>query len=203
MDTLKSRIEYLINKHAGGNKSQFATLIGTSEANVRNYVSGKSKPKIEIITSISKEFEITYEWILEGLESTKPKQQEKGNVLNVTKNVTLNVTKPKQQEKGNKINEDKIDKNQNNKKSYTYAEELKTAEEAEEDSNNNLFYEDLLDKLEPSGISLYILRKNERFKDDVVFNVMLEAQKVIAGTKNIQDQLDELRKEVTAIKVKQ
>lgn len=63
--SISNRIKELVNHFADGNNSKFASIIGTSEANIRNYINGRM-PKFEIISSIATLFEINYEWLLTG-----------------------------------------------------------------------------------------------------------------------------------------
>lgn len=62
---ISDRISELVVHYANGNNSLFATIIGTSEANVRNYRNGV-QPKFEILASIAQKFEISCEWLLTG-----------------------------------------------------------------------------------------------------------------------------------------
>jgi len=67
MKTMSEKIQMLIDRFADGNRTKFAVLIGTSEANVRNYLKGTS-PKPELIESIVKNCGINYEWLLGDAE---------------------------------------------------------------------------------------------------------------------------------------
>ena len=61
--TINQRIDELVKTLFNGNNSKFAEIIGTSEANVRNYRSTTS-PKWEILKAIHDKLEISYEWLL-------------------------------------------------------------------------------------------------------------------------------------------
>lgn len=65
METIGLRIKYLRDLHYGKNNVKMASELGTSEANVRNYING-SYPKIEFVINICEKLEINYEWILTG-----------------------------------------------------------------------------------------------------------------------------------------
>lgn len=65
MNSINSRIEALVNHFSNGNVSKFAAIVGTSEANIRNYING-TEPKFSVIEKIVKSFEINYEWLLLG-----------------------------------------------------------------------------------------------------------------------------------------
>jgi len=62
---ISQRIKELVAYFADGNNSKFAAIIGTNEANVRNYITGTA-PKFDIIASIARSFEINYDWLLLG-----------------------------------------------------------------------------------------------------------------------------------------
>lgn len=63
--SISNRISDLIEHFANKNNSRFASMIGTSEANVRNYLNGV-QPKFDFIAAIADKFEINYEWLLTG-----------------------------------------------------------------------------------------------------------------------------------------
>ena len=63
--SISERIEELVLHFAGGNKSKFAAIVGTSEANIRNYIEGR-QPKFDFLSSVAQNFEINYEWLLTG-----------------------------------------------------------------------------------------------------------------------------------------
>lgn len=69
MDNIQNiglRITELVDYFAGGVNTRFAELIGTSEANIRNYKSGKMIPKYDFIYNVCSRFEINYEWFILG-----------------------------------------------------------------------------------------------------------------------------------------
>ena len=63
--SISERIEEMVAYFASGNKSKFATIVGTSEANIRNYIEGR-QPKFDFLSSIAQNFEINFEWLLTG-----------------------------------------------------------------------------------------------------------------------------------------
>lgn len=62
---ISERIEQLVLFFANGNKSKFAGLVGTSEANIRNYIEGR-QPKFDFLSAVVQRFEINYGWLLTG-----------------------------------------------------------------------------------------------------------------------------------------
>lgn len=65
MSSINNRIKLLIDHFTDGNNSLFASKIGVSEANVRNYIKN-TEPKFSTLENIVKAFEINYEWLLTG-----------------------------------------------------------------------------------------------------------------------------------------
>lgn len=65
-NSISERISELINTFTGGNKTRFASIVGTSEANIRNYVDNGVIPKYDFIKSICENFEINCEWLILG-----------------------------------------------------------------------------------------------------------------------------------------
>ena len=65
MNDISNRIKEIVSYFCDGNNSKFALKIGTSEANIRNYIAGR-QPKFEVLSSIASHFEINYEWLLTG-----------------------------------------------------------------------------------------------------------------------------------------
>lgn len=64
-ELISSRIRALVDYFCEGNKSDFARLIGTNEANIRNYLAGK-QPKFDTLSAMVEKFEINAEWLLTG-----------------------------------------------------------------------------------------------------------------------------------------
>lgn len=65
---ISNRITALVETFSGGNNSQFANLVGTSEANIRGYRSGRM-PKYDFIKSLCENLDISYEWLISGVGS--------------------------------------------------------------------------------------------------------------------------------------
>jgi hypothetical protein len=67
-DFIKSinlRINDLVNYFSNDNNSSFARLVGTSEANVRNY-RADTLPKADFLIKVTSKLEINCEWLLLG-----------------------------------------------------------------------------------------------------------------------------------------
>ena len=62
---ISKRIEQLVEVVSAGNKSEFARVVGISEANVRNYIAGKL-PKFDTLFALVEKLEINAEWLLSG-----------------------------------------------------------------------------------------------------------------------------------------
>lgn len=75
---ISERIRELVQYFAEGNNSKFAALVGTSEANIRNYIAGR-QPKFEFLSSVAQNFEIDYEWLLTGRGEMLAKKNGKGS----------------------------------------------------------------------------------------------------------------------------
>lgn len=73
--TISLRIKELVENYTGGNNSKFANIIGTNEANIRNYING-TMPKFDIVASIANKFEINCEWLLLGEGEMTGKKKE-------------------------------------------------------------------------------------------------------------------------------
>ena len=65
MSSISNRIQELINQFCHGNNSEFARVIGTSEANVRNYLSG-TQPRFDVLQAIAENFDVDCQWLLTG-----------------------------------------------------------------------------------------------------------------------------------------
>lgn len=79
MESIGLRIKELRDLHYNGNNVKMATELGTSEANIRNYING-TYPKIEFIIVICEKLGISYEWMLTG----------KGEMIDSTINLEQN-----------------------------------------------------------------------------------------------------------------
>lgn len=68
---MKEKIDLIAREHYKGNNSAFAIAMDTSEANIRNYRTGKSQPKIDFIVKLHSKLEINFDWLLEGFEGSE------------------------------------------------------------------------------------------------------------------------------------
>jgi phage repressor protein C with HTH and peptisase S24 domain len=78
MDDISQRIKQLVDEFGKGNNSKFAEILGTSEANIRNYISGR-QPKYDFLNALTSKLEISCEWLLAGkgdmLKKTDPPEE--------------------------------------------------------------------------------------------------------------------------------
>lgn len=65
MKDISQRIKWLVDDYCDNNVSKFALMMGSSEANIRNYISG-TQPKYEFLSKVIETFEINAEWLLTG-----------------------------------------------------------------------------------------------------------------------------------------
>lgn len=66
VNSISERISELVKVFADGNKTRFASMVGTSEANIRNYVDNGKSPKFDFIKNICEQFEINCDWFILG-----------------------------------------------------------------------------------------------------------------------------------------
>lgn len=66
INSISERISELVKVFADGNKTRFASMVGTSEANIRNYVDNGKSPKFDFIKNVCEQFEISFEWFILG-----------------------------------------------------------------------------------------------------------------------------------------
>ena len=62
---ISNRISDLVVHFAEGKNTKFAELVGTSEANIRNYRGGKM-PKFDFIYKVCEKLEISFDWFILG-----------------------------------------------------------------------------------------------------------------------------------------
>lgn len=67
---ITSKINTIAIEYFQGNNSLFASKMGTSEANIRNYRT-KIVPKLDFVIKLSKTLEINYDWLLEDIGDMK------------------------------------------------------------------------------------------------------------------------------------
>ncbi len=77
---ISDRITELVNYFADGKNTKFADLVGTSEANIRNYRNGMS-PKFDFICSVLDKLEINYDWFLFGKGLMLPNKKMENQII--------------------------------------------------------------------------------------------------------------------------
>ncbi len=85
-ETIFDRISTIVEKFGNGKNTVFASLIGVSEANVRNYKNGVM-PKADFLEKIARSFDININWLLTGegnMLSSDSEKEEKLPSLNQT-----------------------------------------------------------------------------------------------------------------------
>jgi hypothetical protein len=65
METFLERLSKIINDHAGGKHTVFATMAGIPIGTFQNYMTGKL-PKPEYLLQISEKFDVNIDWLLTG-----------------------------------------------------------------------------------------------------------------------------------------
>lgn len=78
-ETIFDRISTIVEKFGNGKNTVFASLIGVSEANVRNYKNGVM-PKADFLEKIARSFDININWLLTGEGSMLCAESEKENI---------------------------------------------------------------------------------------------------------------------------
>ncbi|WP_370859505.1 XRE family transcriptional regulator [Phocaeicola plebeius] len=84
--TIFDRISTIVEKFGNGKNTVFASLIGVSEANVRNYKNGVM-PKADFLEKIARSFDININWLLTGegnMLSSESEKEEKLPSVNQT-----------------------------------------------------------------------------------------------------------------------
>jgi transcriptional regulator with XRE-family HTH domain len=69
LDTIGERLIYLLNRN-NLTPSDFARGINASTGNVGDWLAGRSKPGSKALLKISKFFDVSQEWLLEGKDDT-------------------------------------------------------------------------------------------------------------------------------------
>ena len=64
-ESIHDRITQLVNKFGEGKNTVFASIIGSSEANVRGY-RASVMPKYDFLEKIARSFDIDLNWLLTG-----------------------------------------------------------------------------------------------------------------------------------------
>lgn len=79
MNDIKERIKHLVSTICDGNTSEFSRIVGLNETTIRNYITGKSSPKHEMLAKITITFNVNPGWILLGegemLRDAPPKSE--------------------------------------------------------------------------------------------------------------------------------
>lgn len=70
MNFINDKINHLALKFFAGNNSKFASLMGTSETNIRNYRKN-TLPKIEFVINLHKKLNISYDWLFSDFYEQK------------------------------------------------------------------------------------------------------------------------------------
>ena len=78
-ETIFDRISTLVEKFGNGRNTIFASLIGVSEANVRNYKNGVM-PKADFLEKIARSFDININWLLTGEGNMLRMESKKENI---------------------------------------------------------------------------------------------------------------------------
>ncbi len=65
-DKICDRISKLVMMFGEGKNTAFAARIGDSEANIRNYRSGRTTPKFNVLLSIINNLGVSSEWLMTG-----------------------------------------------------------------------------------------------------------------------------------------
>lgn len=78
-ETIFDRISTIVEKFGNGKNTVFASLIGVSEANVRNYKNGVM-PKADFLEKIARSFDININWLLTGEGNMLRTESEKENI---------------------------------------------------------------------------------------------------------------------------
>jgi len=79
-ETIFDRISTIVEKFGNGKNTVFASLIGVSEANVRNYKNGVM-PKADFLEKIARSFDININWLLTGEGNMLSSESEKEEKL--------------------------------------------------------------------------------------------------------------------------
>lgn len=79
---LIERIQRIMDQ-TGLKKSQLAKRIGVSEGNVGDWFRGRSKPSIQVVITISKEFNVSTDWLLTGNECVITQSEEGKRLLEI------------------------------------------------------------------------------------------------------------------------
>jgi repressor LexA len=87
------RIDQVAIQFFNGNNSMFAKSLKTSEANIRNYRTGKAAPKTDFIISLNNELGISFDWLLNAKGDMTPSREPLSNIETSNK-IVLNDPPP-------------------------------------------------------------------------------------------------------------
>lgn len=90
--SISERIKALIETFAGGNNSKFAAMVGTSEANIRNYIAGR-QPKFDFLSAIAQRFDINYDWLLTGRGEMNASNPVSGVTYGISEEIPCNTVR--------------------------------------------------------------------------------------------------------------
>lgn len=80
MSSINKKIDDIANEHYAGNNSAFAKVMGTSEANIRNYRK-ETMPKLEFVVKLREIFEISFDYLLSDyVDPDKSKSSEPSTI---------------------------------------------------------------------------------------------------------------------------
>lgn len=80
MSSINKKIDEIANEQYAGNNSAFAKVMGTSEANIRNYRK-ETMPKLEFVVKLREIFEISFDYLLlDKVEDDKVKEGDSSTV---------------------------------------------------------------------------------------------------------------------------
>lgn len=87
-ETIHDRIKELVTIYANGKNTLFASMIGTSEGNIRGYIKGVI-PKQDILEKIVRSIDINSDWLLTGRGNMKfTDSNEKSNIAVSSENIS-------------------------------------------------------------------------------------------------------------------
>lgn len=87
-ETIHDRIKELVTIYANGKNTLFASMIGTSEGNIRGYIKGVI-PKQDILEKIVRSIDVNSDWLLTGRGNMKfTDSNEKSNIAVSSENIS-------------------------------------------------------------------------------------------------------------------
>jgi phage repressor protein C with HTH and peptisase S24 domain len=90
MSSINKKIDDIANEHYAGNNSAFAKVMGTSEANIRNYRK-ETMPKLEFVVKLREIFEISFDYLLSDyIDPEKSKISEPNTIYKLKTDRVIN-----------------------------------------------------------------------------------------------------------------